>query len=207
MTMNKLVKTSILAASFLYIGASGASAADNVYANFPITLKGYDGSSTTSESYGGQMARHMLHNGLKKAASSGDLAKMEMYFNGAESVAILDPKSSDKFPVKQTKVEELSKGKTLIKKTYKGRVIGWPGNMSGAEVIQFMMKKAAAAPKGVDVTTGYNYPQLISKFAMGAVFYNQACTNYLGDKKLSYTSKPHDAPYKLGAKYTGKEHV
>ena len=205
--MNKLVKTSILTASFLYIGASSASAADNVYANFPITLKGYDGSSTTSESYGGQMARHMLHNGLKKAAASGDLAKMEMYFNGAESVAILDPKSSDKFPVKQSKVEELSKGKTLIKKTYKGRVIGWPGNMSGAEVIQFMMKKAAAAPKGVDVTTGYNYPQLISKFAMGAVFYNQACTNYLGDKKLSSASKPNDAPYKKGAKYTGKEHV
>jgi len=42
MTMNKLVKTSILTASFLYIGASGASAADNVYANFPITLKDYD---------------------------------------------------------------------------------------------------------------------------------------------------------------------
>ena len=106
----------MLTASFLFIGTSIASAADNVYANFPITLKGYEGSSTTSESYGGQMARHMLHNGLKKAASSGDLAKMEMYFNGAESVAILDPKSSDKFPIKQTKVEELSKGKTLIKK-------------------------------------------------------------------------------------------
>ena len=205
--MNQLTKVSMLTASFMYIGTIGASAADNVYANFPITLKGYDGSSTTSESYGGQMARHILHNGLKKAASSGDLAKMEMYFNGAESVTILDPKSSDKFPVKQTKVEELSKGKTLIKKTYKGQVIGWPGNMSGIEVIQFMMKKASAAPKGVDLITGYNYPQLISKFAMGAVFYNQACTNYLGDKKLSSASKPNDAPYKKGAKYTGKEHV
>ena len=137
--MNQSIKASMLTASFLFIGTSIASAADNVYANFPITLKGYDGSSTTSESYGGQMARHMLHNGLKKAASSGDLAKMEMYFNGAGSVAILDPKSSDKFPVKQTKVEELSKGKTLVKKTYKGRVIGWPGNMTGAEDIQFMM--------------------------------------------------------------------
>ena len=45
-------------------------------------------------------------------------------------------------------------------------------------------------PKGVDTLTGYNYPQLISKFAMGAVFYNQACTNYLGAKKLSSKSKP-----------------
>ena len=75
------------------------------------------GTSKTSVSYGGQMARHMLHNGLKKAASSGDISKMNMYFNGADSVPILDPKSSDKFPIKQTKVEELSKGKTLIKKT------------------------------------------------------------------------------------------
>ena len=181
--MNRLIKISMLTASAFFIGASGASADGHpVYADFPITLKGYDGTSKTSVSYGGQMARHMLHNGLKKASSSGDLSMMEMYFNGAESVPILDPKSSDKFPVKQTKVEELSKGKTLVKKTYKGKVIGWPGNMTGADVIQFMMQKAASAPKGVDPNTGYNYPQLISKFAMGAVFYNQACTNYLGDK-------------------------
>ena len=91
------------------IGAGASSASDDVYADFPITLKGYDGTSKTSVSYGGQMARHMLHNGLKKAASSGDVNKMNMYFNGAESVPILDPKSSEKFPIKQTKVEELSK--------------------------------------------------------------------------------------------------
>ena len=205
--MNRLCKIAILTALTALIGNSSASASDDVYADFPITLKGYDGTSNTSVSYGGQMARHMLHSGLKKAASLGDLNKMNMYFNGAESVPILDPKSSNKFPIKQTKVEELSKGKTLVKKTYKGKVIGWPGNMTGAEVIQFMINKAASAPKGVDPNTGFNYPQLISKFAMGAVFYNQACTNYLGDKKLSTASKPNDAPYKKGAKYTGKEHV
>ncbi len=205
--MKRVLKISIFAASAALLQATAVSAAENVYADFPITLKGYDGSSKTSVSYGGQMARHMLHNGLKKAASSGDLAKMEMYFNGAASVPILDPKSSDKFPIKQKTVEELSKGKTLVKKTYKGKVIGWPGSMTGAEVIQFMMNKAASAPKGVDPNTGYNYPQLISKFAMGAVFYNQACTNYLGEKKLSASSKPNNAPYKKGAKYTGKEHV
>jgi hypothetical protein len=205
--MNRLSKISMILASGLFASASLAQASEDVYSNFPITLKTYDGSSKTSESYGGQMARHMLHNGLKKAASSGDLAKMKMYFNGAESVPILDPKSSEKFPVKQTLVEQLSKGKTLVKKTYKGKVIGWPGNMTGAEVIQFMMAKAASAPKGVDPNTGYNYPQLISKFAMGAVFYNQACTNYLGDTKLSADSKPNNAAYKKGAKYTGKEHV
>ena len=98
------------------------------------------------------------------------------------------------------------KVKHLLKRLTRGRLSA-AGNMTGAEVIQFMMKKAASAPKGVDPNTGYNYPQLISKFAMGAVFYNQACTNYLGDKKLSSASKPNDAPYKKGAKYTGKEHV
>ena len=118
----------------------------------------------------GKWLAHMLHNGLKKAASSGDISKMNMYFNGADSVSILDPKSSDKFPIKQTKVEELSKGKTLIKKTYKGKVIGWPGNMTGAEVIQFMINKAASAPKGVDPNTGYNYPQLIYKICNGCSF-------------------------------------
>ena len=205
--MNRPSKVTMLTAIAFLIGSGGASSADDVYADFPITLKGYDGTSKTSVSYGGQMARHLLHNGLKKAAASGDISKMNMYFNGSESVPILDPISSDKFPIKQTKVEELSKGKTLIKKTYKGNVIGWPGNMTGAEVIQFMINKAASAPKGVDPNTGYNYPQLISKFAMGAVFYNQACTNYLGDKKLSSSSKPNDEPYKKGAKYTGKEHV
>ena len=205
--MRRIFKITMLTAVASLIGTCSASASNEVYADFPITLKSYDGTSKTSESYSGQMARHMLHNGLKKAASSGDMSKMNMYFNGADSVPILDPKSSDKFPIKQTKVEELSKGKTLIKKTYKGKVIGWPGNMTGAEVIQFMITKAAAAPKGVDPNTGFNYPQLISKFAMGAVFYNQACTNYLGDKKLSGDSKPNDAPYKKGAKYTGKEHV
>ena len=205
--MSGLKKYGILTSLLAFSSITTTHASSEVYANFPITLKGYSGDATTSESYGGQMARHMLHNGLKKAASSGDLAKMEMYFNGAKSVPILDPKSSSKFPVKQKLVEELSGGKTLIKKTYKGKVVGWPGNMTGAEVIEFMMKKAASVPKGVDTLTGYNYPQLISKFAMGAVFYNQACTNYLGTKKLSSKSKPNDAPYKKGARYTGKEHV
>ena len=76
--MNRLCKIAMLTAIASLIGTTGASASDDAYADFPITLKGYDGSSKTSVSYGGQMARHMLHNGLKKAASSGDLAKMEM---------------------------------------------------------------------------------------------------------------------------------
>ncbi len=205
--MNKIFTIALSSSLLTAVAISPAYSNENVYADFPVTVKGYDGSATTSVSYGGQMARHMLHNGLKKAASSGDMALMQTYFSGSDSVKILDPKSSDSFPIKQKLVEELSSGKNLNKKTYKGRVVGWPGNMTGEEVIQFMMQKAANTTKGFDPKTGYNYPQLISKFAMGAVFYNQACTNYLGDKKLGGEVKPNDKPYKKGAKYTGKEHV
>ncbi len=59
---------------------------------------------------------------------------------------------------------------------------------------------------GFDSSTGYNYPQLISKFAMGAILYNQAVDNYL-DEKLAADNKPNSKPYKDGKHYTGKEHV
>jgi hypothetical protein len=55
------------------------------------------------------------------------------------------------------------------------------------------------------MANGYNYPQLISKFIMGAVFYNQVVDGYL-DENLSATKKPNNKPYKKGAPYTGKEH-
>lgn len=68
-----------------------------------------------------------------------------------------------------------------------------------------MIKHAAQSEGGFDPTTGYNYPQLISKFTMGAVSYNQAVNNYLAGK-LSVDNKPNSKPYKEGAYYTGKEH-
>ena len=43
-----------------------------------------------------------------------------------------------------------------------------------------------------------NYPQLISKYTMGAVLYHQACDNYL-DEKMTASSKPNNKPYKKGA--------
>ena len=45
-----------------------------------------------------------------------------------------------------------------------------------------MLDKAADTSNGFDANTGYDYIQLISKFAMGAVFYNQAVDNYLDEK-------------------------
>ena len=108
--------------------------------------------------------------------------------------------------MRMTMVDEISKGKDLKGKTYKGIVNGFPGRMSGPEVFEFMIDKASSSKGGFDPLTGYNYPQLISKFMMGAVFYSQAVDNYL-DEKLEADKKPNNKPYKKGAHYTGKEHV
>ncbi len=185
-----------------------------VYADFPITVQGYKGKAKQSVSYSGQAARHVLHNSLKKLSGKGNgsanaelKAELLSYYEGKDKGrAIIDPKTKGEFVVKQTTIDEISGGKNLSGKTYKGSVPGWPGNMTGPEVISFMIDKASAADKGYDPLTGYDYIQLISKFAMGAVFYNQAVDNYL-DEKLAADNKPNDKPYKKGAAYTGKEHV
>ena len=189
-----------------YMQSSFAGGHD-IYGPWPVTVKGYNGDKTDSTSYSGQIARHALHDSLKSLSSKGDVAEMMSYFNGSDkNKAIIAPKSKDNFIIKQTLMNDLSKGKNLSGKTYKGVINGWPNGMTGPEVLEFMIEKAAVAPKGFDSSTGYNYPQLISKFAMGAVFYNQAVDNYL-DEKLSAENKPNSKPYKDGAAYTGKEHA
>ena len=45
--------------------AGSAIADGHVYSNFPITVKGYEGSKTSSVSYTGQVARHVLHDSIK----------------------------------------------------------------------------------------------------------------------------------------------
>ena len=190
-------------------------AAHHFYSKFPITLKGYNGDKTNSVSYSGQIARHVLNDSLKKLAGKGDggsnaadiEAQMMKYFKGSkEDLDIIAPKTKGDFKIKQTTLNQISKGKNLSGKTYKGVINGWPGQMTGPEVIEFMIKKAAQTKGGFDPATGYNYPQLISKFAMGAVFYNQAVDNYL-DEKMAPGSKTNDRPYKDGAYYTYKEHA
>ena len=191
---------------------SGPALAET-YGPFPVTVKGYSGDKSDSTSYTGQAARQVLHNSLKKLAGMGDgsnadeiKSQMMAYYAGKEEGrAILDPKSKDDFVVLQTEVDQISKGKDLKGKTYKGVVNGWPGKMTGAEVIEFMIDKAASAKGGFDPLTGYDYPQLISKFGMGAVFYHQAVDNYL-DEKLAVDNKPNNKPYSKGRHYTGKEH-
>ena len=174
-----------------------------VYGPYPITLKGYDGDKTNSVKYTGQMARQVLHDSLKALVKTGDLEKMMSYYNGEDGLEIIAPKSKDGFPIKQTMVSEIGSG-NLSGKMYKGYIPGW-GNLTGPEAIEHMMLKASEVEAGFDPSTGFDYTQLISKFAMGAVFYNQAVNSYLGSK-MEIGQKPNNAPYKEGAYYTGKEH-
>ena len=174
-----------------------------VYGPYPITLKGYSGDKTNSVKYTGQMARQALHDSLKALVKSGDVAKMMAYYNGEDGLEIIAPKSKDDFKIKQTMIADIGSG-NLSGKTYKGAVAGW-GNLTGPEVLEHMMTKAGEVDGGFDPNTGFDYTQLISKFAMGAVFYNQAANNYLG-KKMELGQKPNSKPYKEGSYYTGKEH-
>lgn len=193
--------------------ATNALAAQN-YADFPVTVKDYEGKAEHSVAYTGQAARQVLQTSLKKLAGKGNgqanpelKAKMLAYYEGKDANRkIISPASKGAFVVAETQVDELSKKKNLAGKTYKGAVSGWPGNMTGQEVLNFMIDKAATANKGYDPLTGYDYAQLISKFAMGAVFYNQAVDNYL-DEKLEADTKPNNKAYGEGKPYTGKEHV
>ena len=209
----KRPKTTLAAliASSLVFGCVFAK--PDMYGNFPVTEKSYSGKKKDSTSYTGQVARHVLHNSLKKLAGKGNgnpnpelKATMMSYYSSKDAGRkIIDPTSKGEFKVKQTMVDEISKGKNLKGKTYKGLVNGFPGQMSGPEVFEFLIDKASSSNKGFDPVTGYNYPQIISKFMMGAVFYSQAVDNYL-DEKMGADNKPNNKPYKKGAHYTGKEH-
>ena len=111
-------KTISAAATVALAVLSGAALADDmVYAGFPVTVKGYDGSKTTSVSYGGQIARHALHDSLKKLAGSGDgkpnpdlKARMMAYFEGKDAGReIIAPATKGPFMVSPSTVGDLSK--------------------------------------------------------------------------------------------------
>ena len=191
--------TFVFSLSFTKVFADGHL----IYGPYPITLKGYSGDKTNSVKYTGQMARQVLHDSLKALVKTGDLNKMMAYYNGEDGLEIISPKSKDGFPVKQTMIAEIGSG-NLSGKMYKGAISGC-GGLTGPETIEHMMQKASEVEGGFDPNTGFDYTQLISKFAMGAVFYNQAVNNYLG-KKMEIGQKPNSEPYKEGSYYTGKEH-
>ena len=70
-TRNDLL-TSVASAALLTALATGPAIANDVYAGFPVTVKGYDGDKKTSVAYTGQIARHVLHDSLKKLAGKGN---------------------------------------------------------------------------------------------------------------------------------------
>ena len=190
----------------LCVAFSAHSIAADQYA-FDVTLQGYKGDATSSVSYGGQVARHALHNSLKKVLSKGDEATMLQYLSSkANGLEIIDPVSKDGFKIKQTQIDQLSKGKDLLSSAYDGVITGWPGNPTGQELLQQLVTLAAKTKNAYDPVNGYDYTQLVSKFAMGAVFYNKAVNHYL-EEKLEADQHPNDQPYSKGAAYTGKEHV
>ena len=210
--MSKILTLGAAALSLALV-TSTAIGDDAVYGGFPVTVKNYSGNKTSSVSYTGQIARHTLHDSLKVLAGSGNgspnpelKAKMMSYFAGKDAGRmIIAPKTKGPFMVSQSSVDAISKKKNLAGKSYKGTVSGMPNGMTGAELLAFWIDKASSANKGYDTANGYNYKQLISKFIMGAVFYNQVVDGYL-DKALDPNKKPNNKAYKKGAAYTGKEH-
>ena len=214
MTIRTLSLRAALTAGAAIFIATGAASAAGLYGPFPVTVKGYEGDKTDSTSYSGQIARHVLHDSLKKLASSGGgdgaaaaREKMRAYFHGSDAdLPILAPATKGDFKIKQTTVGAISKGKNISGKFYDGAMPAWPGGMTGRQVLEHMIDRAALAEGGFDAEAGHDYAQLISKFTLGAMAYSQAVDNYL-DEGLRADKKPNDQPYKKGAHYTGKEHV
>ncbi|MBO9409220.1 DUF4856 domain-containing protein [Shimia sp. R9_1] len=209
-----MFKTTLKLTTALAVCAAASIASADTYGPFPVTVKGYEGDKTNSVSYSGQIARHALHDSLKKAAGKGNgganaadvEAMLLAYFNGSDAdLEIMAPASKDGYPVKQATVNAISKGKNISGKFYDGAMPAWPGNVSGKEAMLHMIKHAAQSNGGFDAENGYDWGQVISKYTMGAMMYNQAVDNYL-DEKLDADNKPNNKPYKDGAYYTGKEH-
>ncbi len=202
--------TSVLALALM---ASGAFA--ETYGPYPITEKSYTGDKTNSVAYTGQVARNIMIDSLKKLAGEADgganadalKAQMMLFFarTDKEDLKIVSHKGNDDFPIAQTMMNEISSGANLAGKTYTGLVPGYPGSKTGVEVVEHLIHHAAMSDGGVDYDLGYDYGQLIQKFLIGAVSYNQIVDNYL-DEKMTAGNKPNNKPYSEGAAYTGKEH-
>ncbi len=127
------MKLKVLVSAVVMASATNVIAAQN-YADFPVTVKGYEGKSEHSVSYTGQAARQVLHTSLKKLAGKGNgqanpelKANMLAYFEGeGAGREIISPATKGAFVVAETQVDELSKKKNLAGKAYKGSVPGWP---------------------------------------------------------------------------------
>ena len=123
----------------------------------PVTVKGYSGSKTTSVSYTGQIARHVLHDSLKKLAGSGNgkpnpelKAKMMAYFGGKDAGReIIAPATKGPFAISQSAVDDISKGKNLSGKTFEAAVTGMPNGMIGPELVEFWDRQGVVRRQGI----------------------------------------------------------
>ena len=157
-SMSGAMLASASVAAMLVALPAATALANDVYGPFPVTVKGYKGDKKNSVGYTGQIARHVIHDSLKKLAGQGNgkaypalKAKMMSYFKGkAAGRAVIAPKTKGDFAVKQTGVDDISKKKNLAGKTFKGTVTGMPNGMTGGEFVEFRIDKASSANKGVD---------------------------------------------------------
>ena len=114
--------TTIGATALTIVLLSGTAIADDmVYSGFPVTVNGYTGKKTTSVSYTGQIARHVLHDSLKKLANSGNgkpnpelKAKMLSYYkNKDKGRMVIAPKSKGLSPSSRRALMTLARARTL----------------------------------------------------------------------------------------------
>ena len=90
----------------------------------------------------------MTAKALAKTGNGGDnagslAAEMMAYYGGSDkNKAILGTVDKGDFNIKQETVNELSSGKNLSGKAYKGIMNAWPGGMTGAEFESMIMNAA-----------------------------------------------------------------
>ena len=191
-----------------------AHAEGDVYAGFPVTLKGYEGSAATSVSYGGQIARQVLHDSLKKLAGKGTgapdaelKAKMTAYFEG-KGRRSCDHRTGHEGPVRREAERRRrdQQGHEPRRQDLQGRGAGHAQQHDRAgswcrSGSTRRLRRRRASMRRTATTTRSSSPS--SSWARCST--TRPVDNYL-DEKLRADTKPNDKPYKEGAAYTGKEH-
>ena len=89
--MNRKVALSIAIGTAFALGVSASHAES--YGPYPVTLQGYSGEKKNSVAYTGQIARHVLHNSLKKAISSGKSREEMQKFWAGQKRRIISARS------------------------------------------------------------------------------------------------------------------
>ena len=142
----------------LALPSSGALADAALYADFPVTLQGYDGEKdqfplllgSSGPARAARFAEMLAGGGGAENQAERKATMMAYYQDTDEGRAILAPRTKGPFVIDQSLVDQISKGKNLAGKTFKGTVTGMPNNMTGEELVAFWIDKAAAAERGVD---------------------------------------------------------